>query len=172
MFIRYPDSGRPDGVLINLIKIILYNNDFTFNGNNYLQKKGVAMGQTFAPSIANIYLVLWEEEIKRTCPTFPVVWFRYIDDIFAIWNGTFNMLSNFISIVNNINPNIKITHSADNAFCIFLDLHLYKLNNQLCHKIHFKDTNSHSILHPSSNHPKHIFKIIIYSHIRRCPSLV
>ena len=90
---------------------------------------------------------------------------------FAIWNGTFNMLSNFISIVNNINPHINITHSADNAFCIFLDLHLYKLNNQLCHKIHFKNTNSHSILHPSSNHAKHIFKGIIFSQIRRCPSL-
>ena len=60
MFLKYPDPGRPDGIIINLLKIILYNNDFTFNNLKYIQTKGAAMGQKFAPSVANIYLTLWE----------------------------------------------------------------------------------------------------------------
>ena len=56
MFIRYPNSSRTDGVILKLLHIILNNNDFSFSNNVYVQNKGVAMGQRFAPSIANIYL--------------------------------------------------------------------------------------------------------------------
>ena len=51
MFDRIPDSSRPDSVILNLIKIILYNNDFTFNDIIFIQKKGVAMGQRFYPQL-------------------------------------------------------------------------------------------------------------------------
>ena len=171
MFERFPDKSRPDSVLINLIKIILYNNDFSFNNKIYIQKKGVAMGQRFAPSVANIYLALWEEGLQHKFNNFPTTWFRYIDDIFCIWNHDETSLLSFLSDVNNFDANIKITHTFSPSFSTFLDLTLYKQNDQLHHKVHFKSTNSHSILHTSSHHPKHIFRGIIYSQIRRWASL-
>ena len=41
------------------------------------------------------------------------------------------------------------------------------LHNKLKYSIHFKNTNRHIILHRSSNHPKHTFKGVVYSQIRR-----
>jgi len=102
LFERYKDNRRPDSVIINLLKIILFNNDFTFNNNNYLQKKGVAMGQRFAPSVANIYLTLWEENIFNNLKNAPLLWHRYIDDIFCIWCGSLEDLHKFLFEVNTI----------------------------------------------------------------------
>ena len=129
------------------------------------------MGQRFAPSIANIYLSLWEENLKNKIDNFPIHWFRYIDDIFTIWNADAKSLKEFLNKINNFDPNIKITFSFNNTNTTFLDLNIYKYDNKLRHKVHFKDTNSHSILHTSSNHPKHIFRGIVYSQIRRWASL-
>jgi len=171
MFTRFKDTRRPDSVIINLLKIILYNNDFSFNNENYLQKKGVAMGQRFAPSVANLYLTLWEENLFNLSPCKPLIWNRYIDDIFTIWRGDYNDLNRFLSLTNSIDSNITITSDIHTSYCTFLDLHIFKLNNQLCHKIHFKETNNHSLLDVSSNHPKHTFKGIIYSQIRRWAAL-
>jgi len=171
LFERCKDNCRPDSVIINLLKIILFNNDFTFNNNNYLQKKGVAMGQRFAPSVANIYLTLWEENIFNNLKNTPLLWHRYIDDIFSIWRGSLEDLHKFLFEVNTIDKNITITYEINLTHCIFLDLHIFKFNNNLHHKIHFKDTNNHSLLDVSSNHPKHTFRGIIYSQIRRWAAL-
>ena len=137
-----------------------------------MQKKGVAMGQRLALSIANIYLALWEENLKNKIENFPIHWFRYINDIFTIWNAEAKSLKEFLNKINNFDPNIKITYSFNNTNTTFLDLNIYKYDNKLRHKVHFKDTNSHSILHTSSNHPKHIFRGIVYSQIRRWACLL
>lgn len=34
-----------------------------FNGKNYLQIKGTAMGKKFAPAYANIFMANWEKEV-------------------------------------------------------------------------------------------------------------
>jgi len=171
MFERYKDDRRPDHAIINLLKIILYNNDFTFNDSNYIQKQGVAMGQRFAPSVANLYLALWEEKLFIQSAKSPIVWHRYIDDIFAIWRGNTNDLITFLNFTNNFYDNISITYEYNKDFCIFLDLYIYKNDHHLLHKIHFKETNNHSLLDVSSNHPKHVFKGIIHSQIRRWAAL-
>jgi len=171
LFNRYPDSSRPDAVIVKLISIILFNNDFTFNNEFYVQKKGVAMGQRFAPSIANIYLILWEEHLKTRFKNFPNIWLRYIDDIFFVWNEPIQDLNTFLNDVNCFDPNIKITHTLSSVELTYLDITIFKSDDSLKYKIYFKDTNSHSILHTSSHHPKHIFKGVIYSQLRRWASL-
>ena len=98
IFARFPNSARPDSVILNLLKIILFGNDFTFNNSMYLQVKCVAMGQRFAPSIANLYLAIWEERLLSLTNLAPIVWYRYIDDIFGIWDhsmGDFNIFLTF-----------------------------------------------------------------------------
>jgi len=170
-FIKYPDNKRPDSVIINLLKIILFNNDFTFDNSTYLQNSGVAMGQRFAPSVANIYLNDWEENVRLIHPNFPSIWLRYIDDIFTIWNDDLNSFFSFFDEINSFDRHIKFTYEYSHDSIDFLDLTIFKNSNTLCNKVFFKATNSHTILHPSSSHPKHIFKGILYSQIRRWASL-
>jgi len=43
--------------------------------------------------------------------SFPNVlkWFRYVDDIFCIWNGSISELQNFHRHLNSLEPSIKLT---------------------------------------------------------------
>ena len=49
-------------VILTFLKFILTLNSFVFNGINYLQKKGCAMGNKCAPSYANIFMGWFEEK--------------------------------------------------------------------------------------------------------------
>ncbi len=64
--------------LINLLELVLTLNNFQFNGDNYLQIGGTAMGTKVAPSLANIFMADFEEKYVYTYPLQPLFWARYI----------------------------------------------------------------------------------------------
>lgn len=85
IFLKYPNSRRPDKELLELLHINLTRNDFQFNGEYFLQIKGTAMGKKFAPSYANIFMAQWEHSALQTCSKKPLHYFRYLDDIWGVW---------------------------------------------------------------------------------------
>ena len=77
-----------NSVLIDILRLVLENNNFDFAGRHFLQRKGVAMGSSVSPSVANIFMAQFERKFVFNHPHQPVVWLRYIDDIFAIFSDT------------------------------------------------------------------------------------
>ena len=59
---KYPDPQRPDKYILRLLEITLRNNDFTFNGEYFLQICGTAMGKSYAPGLADLYLEEFDEK--------------------------------------------------------------------------------------------------------------
>lgn len=172
IFQRYPDCDRPDKEIIQLLTICLHNNDFCFNDQHYLQINGTAMGQRYAPSYANIYMSEWEREALAKCPLKPLFYFRYLDDIIGAWPHDITHFPQFIEILNNHHPSIKIKHCIDPYQVNFLDTTIFfqKVNNtskKMLTKVYFKTTDTHALLHKNSYHPKHTFKGIIKSQIIR-----
>ena len=80
------DSRRNPGVstssLVNLAKVVLENNVFEFDGKVYKQKLGTAIGTKFAPAYANLFMADFETKLLDGSVDKPLVWFRYIDDVF------------------------------------------------------------------------------------------
>ena len=74
----------PTQSLRRILKLILQENSFEFNGKNYLQTHGTAMGTKMAVAFANIFMSAVETEILNLSKTKPLEWKRYIDDIFLI----------------------------------------------------------------------------------------
>ena len=74
----------PTQFLRRILKPILQENSFEFNGKNYLQTHGTAMGTKMAVAFANIFMSAVETEILNLSKTKPLEWKRYIDDIFLI----------------------------------------------------------------------------------------
>ena len=70
--------------LRRILTLILHENSFEFNGKNYLQTLGTAMGTKMAVAIANIFMSAVEREIVNLSKTKPLEWKRYIDHIFLI----------------------------------------------------------------------------------------
>jgi len=170
-FLKYPDSSRPDSFLINLLELILTSNDFVFDGKIYKQIKGCSMGLNCSPSLANIFLINFDDQAMNGFKIKPLIFFRYLDDIFSIFRGSLVELEEYKIYLNSLIPNIKLTFTHSMWSIDFLDVTIFKLehnnNFTLQTKIFFKKTDSHQLLHTSSFHPQHIFSSIIYSQILR-----
>ena len=51
----------------------------------YHQILGTAISSKFAPSFANIFMSNLEERMISEYDLDPLVWWRFLDDVFLIW---------------------------------------------------------------------------------------
>ena len=77
---------------IDLAEVVLKNNIFTFGKNKLKQKRGTAFGTKFAPPYSTLLMAELEEEIIKESGYKPYLWWRYIDDIFFLWEHGENKL--------------------------------------------------------------------------------
>ena len=171
-FQNYPSARRPDQEILDLLKLSLENNDFQFNGDWYLQIWGTAMGKKFAPNYANLFMANWEAEALKTCEKQPLVYLRFLDDIFVIWTHSEADFWTFFETLNSHHPSIKLKSETSSESVDFLDVTVFKgtkfsSENVLDTKVFFKPTDTHELLHKKSFHPKHTFAGILKSQILR-----
>ena len=158
------DQTPSTSFLCNLITLILTLNNFVFNGLNYLQIQGTAMGTCMAPNYANLFMGLLESKFIKTCTHKPLKWLRYIDDIFILWNEGRDKLMQFISAANDFHPTIKFTHEISTTSINFLDITVHKTpENKLETDLYSKPTNANLFLHYTSCHPQHTKNSLPYS---------
>lgn len=172
IFRRYPDPKRPEEELLQLLDINLRRNDFVFNEQFYLQVKGTAMGKRFAPAYANIFMAIWEEAVFAKCQKKPLHYYRYLDDIWGIWEGTKEEFDMFLLTLNGHDPSIQLEAQINEQSIDFLDTTVFKGNdfdatNTLDVKVFFKKTDLHALLFKSSFHPKHTFAGLVKSQLLR-----
>jgi hypothetical protein len=172
MFSQNPDPSRPDSQLLELLSITLKQNDFTFNNKFYLQTCGIAMGKKYAPALANIFLINFDlVACKGYDGILPLLFFRFLDDIFFLWPGTIDQLLIFGNSLNKITPGIEVTLKFDPLCIDFLDTTIFKstlLNSTVLHsRLFFKPTDTHQLLHTSSFHPPHTAAGVLKSQIIR-----
>lgn len=169
---KYPNSKRPDKEILQLLEINLTRNDFEFDDQFYLQVRGTAMGCRFAPSYANIFMCQWETEALASCSKRPLHYYRYLDDIWGVWEHTKEEFYHFLDKLNQHSDSIKLTATLSNDTIDFLDTTTFKGPNfnqthKLDIKVFFKETDSHSLLYRTSYHPKHTFAGLVKSQLLR-----
>ena len=113
--------------LVELAELVLKNNIFEFNSRVYKQKQGTAIGTKMAPPYAILFLDYLEKNFLDNSTFKPWLWWRYIDDIFLIWEHGEDELKNFINSLNDFHPNIKFTSDWSKESINFLDVQL-KIN--------------------------------------------
>lgn len=91
---------------MELVDITLETNYFQFENTFYLQIKGVAMGSSFAPSVANLFIAALEEDIlchEEKNPYYRNVmfWEHFIGDIFILFMDE-HKLTDFFEQLNGI----------------------------------------------------------------------
>ena len=68
--------------LIKMAEFVLKNNYFDFNGQVKQKISGAAIGTKFAPIYTCIFMDDIESKFLETQSLQPLIWFRYIDDVF------------------------------------------------------------------------------------------
>ena len=153
--------------IIELLDMVLTKNNFCFNGLHFLQVGGTAMGTRLAPSYANLFMDYFERHHVYTYHTQPLLWKRYIDDIFMLWDKGVNELQNFIEHLNNCLPSIKFESHISDSEISFLDVKVQQKNNVISTSLFTKETDTLSYLDYSSCHPVSCKKSIPYSQFLR-----
>ena len=90
--------------LILLAKRVLKNNVFEHNMRYFKQLQGTAIGTKFAPPYVILFMGYLEDKILSSFVEKRLVWWRYIDDIFMIWQHGEEKLKEFLKILNSCHP--------------------------------------------------------------------
>ena len=169
---EHPVCGRPDDHIIKLLEITLRNNDFVFDNEYFLQICGTAMGKTYAPGLADLYLRRFDQLARNGFYLKPLWYFRFLDDTFFVWTGSLEQLKEYETFLNGIIPGIVITLNVSPISVNFLDTTIFKKSintseSELLTKVYFKETDTHQLLHKDSYHPLHTAKGVLKSQILR-----
>ena len=73
------------------------------------------------PNYANLFMDRFETKALEGWPLKPIIWLRFIDDIFMIWPNGKKELDNFIKYLNGIHEKIKFTSEVSSSSINFLD---------------------------------------------------
>ena len=164
---RREDKTISTDTVLELAHVVLKNNFFEFNDDFYQQLRGTAIGTKCAPSYAILFLAALEEKLLADAQDKPWVWWRYIDDIFLIWQHGEEKLRDFITFLNGAHDSIKFTAEWSTERVNFLDVQVIKQDDNLITDLFTKPTDTHQLLHQASCHPNHTKKGIPYSQALR-----
>ena len=153
--------------LCTLLEKVLTMNNFSFAGRQFLQVGGTAMGTKVAPSFANTFMGWFEDQFVYTYPKQPLLWVRYIDDIFQIWTHGMIEFRKFEQHLNNAVESIKFETDISNKEVHFLDVTVKIEDGLISTSLYTKPTDAHNYLSYKSCHPRNCKKAIPYSQFLR-----
>jgi hypothetical protein len=142
--------------LMMITSTILEQNYFAFHDNYCSQITGLAMGAPSSAILSERYLqhlehtkiidILTQHNIRG--------YFRYVDDIFVIYNDDLTDIHEVHKTFNNLTPTIKFTLEHENEHRInFLDITIHNKDNKLLFSIYRKPTATDVIIPTDSCHP-------------------
>ena len=94
----------PTSDLRELMRLILEEKSFKFNEKHFVQTHGIAMGTKMAVAFSVIFMVDLEKRLLAASPLKPLVWKRFIDDIFFLSNIPMEEVSIFVNFPNSFHP--------------------------------------------------------------------
>ena len=148
------DKTVPTEVLIKLLNYILKKTAFKFNKTFFEQIFGTTMGTTMAPNYSIITVDDLETRFLKTQVLCPLLWKRFIDDIFALWCWGEESLKLFIKELNDFHPTLKFTAEYSIKEINFLDVTVIKEGTKLYTTVYNKPTNANNYLHYNSCHAR------------------
>ena len=152
---RCPTERPSNDFLIQLLEKVLKCNNFDFDGKHYLQIGGTAMGTKVAPAYANTFMGWFEGTHVYTNRIQPLLWKRFIDDIFVIWPHGYEKLQLFIHHLNTCMTSIKLEAETSRDEVHFLDVTIkLQPDGTISTTLYTKPTDSHNYVNYRSCHLK------------------
>ena len=127
--------------LVKMPEFLLKSNYFEFDRSVYQQVSGTAVDTKFAPPYACIFMDRLENSFLGKQSLKPLVWLRYIDDIFFIWTHSEKELKESMREFNSFDTNIKFTYEYSDKKVSILDLQVDIVEGKLITSLFVKPTD-------------------------------
>jgi hypothetical protein len=156
------------------IKIVMNNNRMRFGSLIYHQIHGVAMGMSAAPTIANLYVVIYKCDyiIPFVCVGKYLMFYkRFIDDGFAGWlqdedpRTNTNSWNDFKARLNTMG--LSWTFKSPRKKLNFINMTIQMEGDKLITTIYAKALALSQYIPPNSCHPPRVFTGLIFGQILR-----
>ena len=141
----YPSIPHEAG-LKALREVILKNNYFEFNRHIKQQISGPAIGTTFAPPYACLFMDKIETAFLETQELQPLVWSRYIDDIFLSGHMVSKNFKLFCVVLMSsiLTSNLLMSQAKKALHFLTLKLDYY---SKIIRNLYVKSTDRHQYLY-------------------------
>ena len=118
---------------------------------------------TLKDNFANIFMAKIEKGIISKSIIKPLVWKRYIDDVFCLWDTNEDNIKDFVTRANHYHDTIKFTAEISDSEIAFLDTKVYKgerfnRDSTLDVQTHYKQTETFQYTNFYSCHPPGVKK--------------
>ena len=152
--------------LMDMAQLVLNTNCFAYEGKYYRQIRGGAMGSAFTQTLANIYMLEWEQDLVQHQLSNNEIYGRYIDDGFMTTNLTREEIDTKMKEADRKDPNIRITYTIASAVA-FLDVTISNGDGRLTTSVFHKPAAEPYVLPYTSDHPRHVHRNIPYAALLR-----
>lgn len=98
--------------------------------------------------------------------------YRFIDDVFMIWDGSEDQLKAVFNTLNLSDDDIWFTMVHSSQEIQFLDMLVYKSGNRLETDLFVKETDRNNLLRYDSNHPRLMVDSLPWSQLLRVRCIV
>ncbi len=99
--------------IMRLLSHSLENCYFLWDKELYQQVSGLPMGSRISPILANIFMEELEFKVLTTSLILPKIYFRYVDDVFVVWDEGKGESEDFLQELNQQDPNINLTQEKE-----------------------------------------------------------
>ena len=158
--------------LIEALHIVMNNNRMKFGNMLVRQHKGIAMGMAPAPSIANLFVAIYEDTHITTFPPTSLHFLRrFIDNGLGIWLRDPNKQQDnanwelFQSTVNGMG--LQWEFSSRSSDVTFMDLNIHLQRGRLFTSLYAKPMALHLYIPPTSCHAPGIATGLVFGHFYR-----
>ena len=158
--------------IVEAMELVMRNNRMRFGDLIFHQIRGVAMGMSPAPTIANLYVAIYElSHILPLLDEYLFYYKRFIDDGFGIWlhdaNPTIDAQNwiNFQSIVNRMG--LKWTFTKRSNTAIYMDMTIQIEDGLIVTSLYAKPMALYQYIPPNSCHAPGVLTGLVYGQILR-----
>ena len=92
---------------------------------------GTAIETTFALTYANLFMARLEKKIFENTNFKPLLWLRYLGDVFCIWKEGLERLQKLYQYLNSFHSTIKVTMEFSKKQTSFLDVNISQKEGSL-----------------------------------------
>ena len=146
----------PRADFITAVSMCVRFGSLEFNGKEFRQHHGLAMGSPLSPVLACLYMESLEKKSYLSIVGPNSTWLRYVDDVLLVVNQRCN-LEDVLKRLNAVEETIQFTleKEEDNKLA-FLDTMIHRSNHGVSFSVYRKPTNKDDFVHFFSGHSQRV----------------